>query len=601
MGLPLVLLCTAGFFLMKLRLQASALVSLFVFCAAALAQSGNPSAPQSTQPSPGVTIHMGNPGQSTQVVPTAPPADRSGIMPAMAEANQLFMQKKFPEAAARYQAIIKADPKIAPAQVGLIHCYLMLQKTDEAQAAAKAALAAVPNAPQVLTAAADVQFRLGRIPDAEQLFVKARNLSPKDPEPYLGLARIYKAYSLYRRAYDNLKKAHEVAPDSPVVQLLYFHSLPKADQVPALESYLAQPNLNPQIARGLQGYLAYLKKSASAPQHACKLVSNVQQTDTKLNAYARPDTKLGGVSVNVKINKQDLSLALDTGNSGILLGRAAAEKLKLQRLGYQAIAGVGDAGTQGGFTALADRIRIGDLEFQDCVVKVTDAATPVPGLDGLIGADVFSSYLIDIDIPGSRLRLSPLPKRPNENAAPTALQTVAQDQGEDSDTQTDSGMRSAGVPTDIPMDAYVAPSMANWTKVYRFRSLLLIPTYVERTGPWLFMIDTGSFSNILSTQTAQQVTQLRASGMQVRGMSGSVSKVYTADKATLQFGHFIQENEDMVTFDLAAASRQTGTEVGGILGFRMLRILQTQIDYRDGLVNFIFDVHRLPKQVRIGH
>lgn len=587
---------------MNLRLRMFVLALLTSLCAAvSFAQNGNSSAPQSTAPAPAVTIHLGNPGQPAQVVPTAPPPTTSGIMPALAAANQLFSQRKFADAGARYQAIVKADPKVAPAQVGLMRCLLMLQKIDDAQNAATAAIAAVPDSSQVLATAADVQFRVGKIPDAEQLYVKARNLNPKDAEPYLGLTRIYNAYSLYRRAYDNLKKAHEAAPDSPIVQVLYFHSLPKADQIPALESYLAKPNLNPQMARGLQGYLAFLKKNAAAPVHACKLVSNVDKTDTKLNAFGRPDTRLGGVALDVNVNKQQLHLALDTGNSGILLGRAAAEKLKLQRLGYQAIAGVGDAGTQGGFTALADRIRIGDLEFQDCVVKVTDAATPVPGEDGLIGADVFSAYLVDIDIPGSRLRLSPLPKRPNENAQPTALQTVAQDQGEDSDTGGGATMRSAGVPTEIPMDAYVAPSMANWTKVYRFRSLLLIPTYVERTGPWLFMIDTGSFSNILATRTAQEVTQIRATGMQVSGMSGSVSKVYTADKATLQFGRFIQENEDMVTFDLSAASRQTGTEVAGILGFRMLRILQVRIDYRDGLVDFLFDVHRLPKDVRIGH
>jgi tetratricopeptide (TPR) repeat protein len=573
-----------------------------VLCSAiSFAQSGNTTAPQSTAPAPGVTIHMGNPGQPAQVVPTAPPATTSGIMPMLAAANQLFSQQKFADAGARYQAIVKADPKIAPAQVGLMRCLLMLQKIDDAQAAATAAVAAVPNSVQVLATAADVQFRLGKIPEAERLYIKARDLDPKDPEPYLGLSRIYKAYSLYRRAYDNLKKAHEVAPDSPVVQVLYFHSLPKADQIPALEAYLAKPNLNPQMAHGLQGYLAFLKKEAAAPAHACKLVSNVEQTDTKLNAFARPDTQLGGVSLDVNINKQGVRLALDTGNTGILLGRAAGEKLGLQRLGYQAISGVGDAGTQGGYTALADRIRIGNLEFQDCVVKVTDAATPVPGQDGLIGTDVFSSYLVDIDIPGSRLRLSQLPKRPNENAQPAALQTMAQDQGEDSDSEASSSIPAAGVPTDIPMDAYVAPSMANWSKVYRFRSLLLIPTYVDHTGPVLFMIDTGSFSNILSTRTAQQVTQLRATGMQVSGMSGSVSKVYTADKATLQFGRFAQENEDMVTFDLSAASRQTGTEVAGILGFRMLRILQIKIDYRDGLVDFLFDPHRLPKQVRLGH
>ena len=38
--------------------------------------------------------------------------------------------------------------------------------------------------------------------------------------------------------------------------------------------------------------------------------------------------------------------------------------------------------------------------------------------DGLVGADVFASYLIDIDIPDQKLRLSPLPPRPDEAAAP---------------------------------------------------------------------------------------------------------------------------------------------------------------------------------------
>ncbi len=234
------------------------------------------------------------------------------------------------------------------------------------------------------------------------------------------------------------------------------------------------------------------------------------------------------------------------------------------------------------------------------MVKVTDAASPVTGQDGLIGADVFSSYLIDIDIPSAKLRLSPLPKRPNEAAQPAALQTMAQDQAEDADESSE-GAKAGGL-TDVPMDAYVDPSMASWTKVYRFRSLLLVPTYVDHLGPLLFLIDTGSFSNILSTRTAQQVTALRSNpNMQVRGMSGSVSKVYTADKATLQFGRYSQENEDVVALDLANVSRQTGTEVAGILGFRMLRILQIKIDYRDGLVDFVFDPHHLPKDIDIMH
>jgi len=68
----------------------------------------------------------------------------------------------------------------------------------------------------------------------------------------------------------------------------------------------------------------------------------------------------------------------------------------------------------------------------------------------------------------------------------------------------------------------------------------------------------------------------------------------------LEFGRYEQENQDVVTFDLANVCKQTGTNVGGILGFNMLRILQTKIDYRDGLVNFVFDPKHLPKQVKLN-
>ncbi len=591
----------------RARVPALVLSLMIWFASAACAQSGSGSTPSpGAQPNPqpgGVTIHMGGPGKGTvQTVPTAPPGAASGVMQTLAAANGFFAERKIPEAAAKYQAVVKADPKIIPGQVGLMRCLLMLQKIDEAQAAAASAIALLPSAPQVLTTAADVEFRAGKISEAERLYLKSITLSGNDAEPFIGLSRIYKAESLNRRAYENLKRAHEVAPDNGPVQLLYFHSLPQADQIPALESYLAKPNLNPQIARTLQQYVAFLKKNAAAPVHACKLAGNVQQTDTKLNPIERGGMKLGAVGLNVKINKQEVHLALDTGATGILLGRAASEKIGLQRLGYQPIVGVGDAGMQGGFTAVADRIRIGDLEFQDCVVKVTDQATPVTGQDGLIGADVFSSYLIDIDIPSAKLRLSPLPQRPNEPAPLPVLQTMSPDTDDSGISVTPpTASKTSSTLTDLPKDAYVAPDMSSWTKVYRFRSLLLVPTLVDRTGPMLFLIDTGSFSNVLSTRAAQQVTKIQPdNSMQIRGMSGNVGKVYTAEKATLQFGRYQQQNQDLVTIDLGAITRQSGTEVSGILGFKMLRILQVKIDYRDGLVDFIYDPKHLPKQVRVG-
>jgi hypothetical protein len=78
----------------------------------------------------------------------------------------------------------------------------------------------------------------------------------------------------------------------------------------------------------------------------------------------------------------------------------------------------------------------------------------------------------------------------------------------------------------------------------------------------------------------------------VKGLSGNVENVYRASKATLVFGHLAQKNQDMVTYDMSNISRHMGTEVSGFLGFETLRMLQLKIDYRDGLVDFVYDASR---------
>jgi len=577
-----------------------ALISLLSLTACAQSSSSG-AQPQSNPPAqPGFTLRMDKPaGQSA---PSAQSKNSGDEAATLAEADRLLTSGKPADAQAKYQSVVNADPSSIPALVGLARSLILQQKLDEASSVLDAALARHPDSSELFLTLGDLQFGEGKIAGAESSFVKAENLKPSEPAPYLGLARVYRAASLYRRAYDNMKHAHELAPNDLAVQFLWFHSLPQQDQVPALEAYVTNPKLTPVVAGALKNYLAALKRNADAPEHPCKLVSNVRETNTKLYAIARAGTELGASGLTVKINNQDMHLALDTGATGVMLGRAAAERLGLQRLGYQAIVGMGDSGQAGGYLALASRIRVGDLEFQDCTVRVTEKATPVTGQDGLIGTDVFSAYVIDIDIPGAKLRLSPLPKRPEAAEAPTSLMTQHDSQQFETEAPAATkGKSPAPGALDLPKDAYVAPEMANWTKVYRFRNLLMVPTKVDGVGPMLFLMDTGSFSNVLSTQTARRLTQLRSDpATHITGMSGSVGQVYRADKATLQFGRYEQANQDVVTFDLANISRTAGTDVAGILGFNMLRILQVKIDYRDGLVDFLYDPKRLPKQIKLN-
>ena len=525
--------------------------------------------------------------------------------PKLAAADQLYRSGSFREAAEQYQAILKDDSSSVPALSGLIRSLLREEKIDDALTVANNAITVHPDSPALLAAMGDVQFRFARMSDAEISYQKALKLDSKQIPAYLGLVRIYRAYSLYGHAYQNLERAHQIAPDDPEVQRLWFRQLSRKERIAAMEAYLAAPHPDDaEDSAALQRYLAFLKATAGQ-SHACKLVSKVEKTDTKLELLRRDPQHIFGVGLVVKLNGHDARLQLDTGAGGITVGRKVAEKAGLKSIAEERYYGIGDKGAKAGYTAVADDIRVGDLEFQDCVVHVTNSAS-ITDENGLIGADVFNSYLIDIDMPDQKLRLSPLPKRPDESDAPTALKTEEQSDASEPEnpaeasdakkpeTSADSQSAEPAKPRwHPPQDRYVAPEMANWTIVFRFGSHLLIPTRINDSHSMLFLIDTGATANTLSNRAAAQVTKVGGDPfVTVKGLNGDVSKVYRAEKATLIFGHYAQKNQDVITFDMSNISRHIGTEVSGMLGFSLLHMVQLKIDYRDGLVDFVYDAKR---------
>jgi len=315
--------------------------------------------------------------------------------------------------------------------------------------------------------------------------------------------------------------------------------------------------------------------------------------------YASDQRSIHGIGLTAKLNDRNVHLLLDTGAGGIIVTSKVAEKAGLSHVSAAHFGGIGDKGLQSGYTAVAEHIRIGELEFEDCVVAVSDRNS-LTGVDGLIGADVFGSYLVDIDLPGEHLKLSPLPKRPEDTVAPKALNSEGEEQA--SAEQKESGAAEKTVseqtsstprpqsPRRIPKDRYVAPEMATWTKVFRFGHSILVPTSVNDSKPMLFGLDTGAFSNILSLRAGQLIGKVNTDyRLRVQGLNGAVNKVYNSDKAILSFGHFRQSNTGIVTLDLSTVSRLTGTEVSGFLGFAMLKHLELKLDYRDGLVDFVYD------------
>jgi tetratricopeptide (TPR) repeat protein len=536
---------------------------------------------------------------ATQDTSQASPASANSTEAAAApdplgEAKRLYGKGDFDRAIQKYQQLLQERPNSPDAYAGLTRVYLKKKDVKQASDTATKGLQLADSA-VVRVALGEVYFRQGQIFGAEREWVDVINSGHQDARAYMGLARVRWANSMYKSGRTMIDRAHELDPTDPEITKLWVGRLSRAERIKYLEQYLAgETNDDAETRASMEHYLEYLKVRAKDPRGACHLVSQATTTETKLVRLLVDPTHLRGYGLSVAVNGKKSELLLDTGATGILINRNLAEKADVTKLSETDIGGIGDKGNRSGYMGLANSLKIGELEFQGCAVRVLEQRS-VTGEDGLIGADVFAAFLVDIDFPNEKLRLTELPKRPGETATKIILQSESRDSGSTGEESAEKsaepkGVESAPPPHRGPEDRYIAPEMRSYTPLYRFGHQLLVPTSIGEAPGKLFLLDTGTGRNFVSPSAAEEVTKVHGDPHTiVRGISGSVTNVYRADKAVLQFGHLRQENQDLVAIDLTHMSDRIGTEVSGILGFAMLRLLDIKIDYRDGLVDFSYD------------
>jgi predicted aspartyl protease len=510
--------------------------------------------------------------------PNPPAAGATATAPNVAnptfdDALRLDRTGRFDAAIQEYRAL-ENGPQAALAYAQITRVYLRKKDPQNAYAAAAKAVELAPDAPDTKLALGEIYFRQGKIIEADHEYVAVVNGGGKLARAYLGLARTSEANSYFHREKQMIDRAHALDPTDPEITRFWMRTLTLAERVKALSDYLAQDtsdDTNARKARALE--LAILQGQLSGPVQQCRMISKISSTQTELKELYDGPNRQFGYGLDVKLNGTSARLLLDTGASGILVDRKIAEKAGVQHIAQTTVQGYGDSGPVAGYVGHADSIQVGELEFQDCIVRVDDQNSVV-GRDGLIGANVFASFLVDLDMPDKKIRLSELPPRPDEPTEAASL---------------DSGSR----PDLHYLDRYIAPEMRDYTPVFRFGHMLLIPTMLNDSVSKLFLIDTGAAMNTVSPDAAREVTKVSGdSRMTVKGLSGSVKNVYRGDELTLTFAHLRQQNQDIVAFDTKNQSDSVGTELSGGLGFPVLRMLDMKIDYRDGLVFFAFDPKR---------
>jgi len=493
------------------------------------------------------------------------------------DASRAFNKRNYSEAESLYRAAASAasaEPDFAAATAGLVRSLIDENKSHEAVDTANAALKLHPTNAVLLDALGEAYYRRGETDQAAVTWNAAGKADPCNAHVHLDMARFFHFNAEYASEQRQLEVAHQLAPHNKAIPRPYSataHTETKEEMIDRLTDRLDSSELSPDAKASLQRTINVLQAQSRG---TCEVTNPKPTSQIPIVPIANGPTDMYAAGLEVTLNGKKKRFELDTGASGLLLSRSVARAAGLISEAESQGGGIGDQGPTTELLAHVDDIKIGDLDFHNCLVRIFDKKDVLP-VDGLIGADVFSSYLVTIDVPSRMVRLAPLPPRPDDTAATSqTLDTSG------ADAQNESA----------PRNRYVAPEMATWTKVFRSGHMLIFPTNINK-GPWrLFLMDTGaSYEGLISIDAAKEVTGVRGSDIVIRGVSGKVNDVHSADDITIYFGGVGQQLHGVPAVDLSAVGRSSGVEISGLIGFVTLRELIISIDYRDSLVHVVYD------------
>jgi predicted aspartyl protease len=497
------------------------------------------------------------------------------------EADAALLARRYADAERLYNEALASDPASTKAMAGQVRTLLGEEKLPEALALATKYNAAHANDTALLDALGEVRFRRGEVDEAAMAFNASAHLDPCNGVTHYDMARFLNLSGMYASAQHQIEFAHSLAPQNREITQRWraTHAVPlTAEQrLGFLKQRLERPGLSDEEKDGIN---AAIKGIETQEKGNCEQVSPAPEVKLPIV----PMTNSGGVrpeemyaaGLEVQFNGKKRRLEIDTGASGLLLGRAAAKSLGLVPELETKSGGIGDQGLAGTFVTHVDDIKVGSMEFKNCMVRVLEQNSALD-IDGLIGPDVFRDYLVTLDIPGREVRLGPLPKRPDDQGTKTAA------------LDTDEGDGPVSI-AEGAKDRYVAAEMKSWTPVFRYQHFLIFPTMIGNTPLKLFMMDTGASHGMISPAAAREVTHVSSdSDMRVKGINGEVKNVMEAETVSITFAGVRQITPGMTSYDSTLLARGAGVEISGLIGFPTLRELVISIDYRDNLVHVVYD------------
>jgi aspartyl protease/tetratricopeptide repeat protein len=498
-------------------------------------------------------------------------SEKPAALTPIEEAEQFYRMGDFDDAIQRYNAIIGSGTDIALAYAGLARVYLKLKKPNDAYLAATKAVENDRLLGAAYSALGEVHIRQGMLHEAETDFLAALKVDQSDARSYLGLARLYQSTYNFKKAKVAIDRAHSLDPTDPDIAGLWVETRSRLEQVKALEDNIAsQSNYYSRAEKsGFKHRLTVMRDEIEHPERTCQVASRPDSAEMRLT---RIGPKKDFVGLEVSVNGVGTRLVLSTVSSGIVINGKIAKEAGVQPITRADMEGIGEQSPPEVYVGFARSLKIENFDFQNCYVTVVEQASPQSFYDqfeGLIAAGFFSAYLVDVDIPHTKLKLQPLPSKP-----------ATEDQDGAAIDSSDPDAKNLH-------DRYTSPEMAAWTQMYYFDNAILIPARVNDSPSELFEVAAASKYNVLAPEFARERASLKRGKASARleGTNGKVSAELTG-QVRMEFADLHFNAIRVFSFDDTRSGDNAETEVSGYLGFEILRNLHFIIDYRDGLIHF---------------
>jgi len=457
-------------------------------------------------------------------------------------ADTAYSEGRYADAESLYQQAVAQRPQDAALSAALVHTLLHEGKITQASTQANAILAADPHSAASLTALAEVQLRQGQPWLALQTLNTAAAPDHCYARMHLIRSRALRIDSMYASERAELQSAYDIDPSDPDIQRAWLGVVSPAHEIDGIGQSLAtMKDLDAETRQRAEASMQSMMPLLSENSQTCKVLPAAPSAMLPLQPSFADVKHIDGYRLEVGLPQTKAKLLVDSAASGLYISKTLADQNGFHQ-------GAGDPPG----TVHVDSVRIGPLEFRNCIVGVSD--TPFAGkADGFIGTDIFASWLITLDYRLAKMTLAPLPKQ-------------------------------AWL---LPGDRIASPQLADFTPVYHRRQYLLVPLTFGNRSRKLFILATGMRFSAMTSETAHSLSKMTVNFTNSEQTAQGTKVQFYREVFDLQLGNLPQIHQGhILELDPTVMEHNAGFQIAGMLGLDVLQPLTLHLDYRDGLVKF---------------